>query len=97
MDIIDAPPKLVEAFIAVEDRRFHQHYGIDLRRLVNERPLYVALAGAPLLLGVLGSMVGRLIMAALALLGEDSPPERTCSTISSARRGSSSRMRRSSS
>ncbi len=47
--------------------QFHEGW-VYLRRLVNERPIYVALAGAPLLLGVLGSRVGRLLMAALTLL-----------------------------
>ena len=41
---------------------------VYLRRLVTERPIYIALAGAPLLMGVLASQVGRLLMAAAATL-----------------------------
>ena len=32
--LIEMPDKLVHAFIAIEDRRFYQHFGIDIIRLV---------------------------------------------------------------
>ena len=47
--------------------QFHEGW-VYLRRLVTERPIYVALAGAPLLLGALASPVGRLLMAAAGTL-----------------------------
>ena len=33
MPLVDIPDKLINAFIAIEDQRFYQHWGIDIKRL----------------------------------------------------------------
>ncbi len=33
MQLVEIPDKLINAFIAIEDQRFYQHWGIDIKRL----------------------------------------------------------------
>ncbi len=68
----DMPPDLIHAFVAIEDKRFYDHYGVDIPRTLHAALSYVTSGGK-------GSFGGSTITQQLVknLTGEDAPtPDR---------------------